>query len=55
MIQASVQSKKSVFRSCSRIRVSVIELLSRRITGTNSGRTEAIQLSALELILWSSY
>ena len=36
-------------------RVSVVELLSRRITGTNSGRTEVIQLPALELILWSSY
>src|SRR3569833_344333 len=55
MIQASVQSKKSVFRSCSRTHVNAIELLSRRITGTNSGRTEVIQLPALELILWSSY
>ena len=35
MIQASVQSKKSVFRSCNRTHVNAIELLSRRITGTN--------------------
>ena len=35
--------------------VNAIELLSRRITGTNSDRTEVIQLPALELILWSSY
>ena len=36
MTQAKCSSKKSVFRSAAQTRVSVIELLSRRITGTNS-------------------
>ena len=53
---ASVQCKKSVFRSAARIvrehrRVTLKAKLSR----LSFIRTEAIRLPALELILWSSY
>jgi len=54
--QASVQSKKSVFRSCSSNMREHGRVTLRRITGNNlTDRTEVIRLPALELILWSSY
>ena len=51
----SVQSKKSVFRSATRERVSVASCSQAKLSRLSPIRTEAIRLPALELILWSSY